>query len=310
MPSNDTIRLQKKNKISFRDFESNMENVSIVDTLDNDRFSVSSCSSSGDGGNNNTTSRTSSTSNSDNERHCLNRRVRYRRRRIQHNNNSDGGGDSDRLSTLNNISNCGSFVVIDGSDLIRQCQNQNLCAHYKSSMDCVRLKRRRSLDTSDAPIDGELPKQKEQRSLFRRGYTAIRNSFNAQNSRRFRYMKSVVLSMNAAEMDADRNNNKSGNSLCMFRDYDVRKSSGDERVPYRRVTYVRDFSSSTACIGVNNGDDKATKRIRWVQNSTRKTKIQMRRVAQWLRRNKLRRCFALDFDILFIILWHSNLTSA
>lgn len=286
-----------------------MENGSI---LDDDRFSASSCSSSdgGDGDNNNTTSRTSSSSNSDNERHCLNRRVRYRRRRIQHNNNSDGGGDSDRLFTLNNISNCGSFVVIDGSDLTGQCQNQNLCVHYESSMDCVRLKRRRSLDTSNAPIDGEPHKQKDQRSLFRRGCTAIRNSFNAQHSRRFRYMKSVALSMNAAEMNADRNNNKSGSNLCMFRDYGVRNSGGYERVPHHRATYVRDFSSSTACIGVNSGDDKATKRIRWVQNSTRKTKVRMRRVAQWLRRNKSRRCFALDYDILFIILWHSYLTSA
>lgn len=242
-----------------------MGNGSIVDALD-DSFSVSSCGS-GDGGGNSSSSTSSassscsgssSTSNNGNERNCLNRHVRYRRRRLRHN-NSDGD-NSDRRFSLNNISNCGSFVRIDSSDLIAECQNQFLCAHYEANMDCVRLKRRRR--SSDASISSQHVelRTKDQSSFFRRGYAAIRNSFNSRNSRRYRYMKSVSLAM--AETPADQNNNENGRNLRTCRSFDLRKGSASDRSPYRQVTYVRDLSSSAGCIDANGSDGGATPQIR------------------------------------------------
>lgn len=221
-----------------------MENGSIVEALD-DSFSVNSCSSDG----------VSSSSSSDSESCFLNRHIRYRRRRLRR--NSDGD-DIDRLFTSNNISNCGSFVLIDSSKLISECRNQHLCAHYESNMDCVRLKRRRSSDTSIGSGYVEL-RPKDQQSFFRRGCAAIRNSFSNRSSKRFRYMKSVSLSM--AQSSTDQNNNRNGSSSRMCRSYNPQNHSDSDRSSYRRYTYVRSFSSSTGCITTSNDDERTTEQI-------------------------------------------------
>lgn len=228
-----------------------MENGSIVDALD-DSFSVSGCSNSNSSS---TSTSISSTSDEDDERNYLNRHIPYRRhRRIRY--NSDGD-DSDHHFELDNSSNCSSFVVIDSSDLrIAECQNQYLCAHYKSNMDCVRLKRRKSSDTSIGSSAHVQLRTKEPQSFFRRSCTAIRNSFNTRSSRRFRYMKSVSLTM-AEAATADRNNNNNNHRLRMCRSYDLRNNNSGNRSLYRRVTYGRNLSSSAGCIETDS-DGNAT----------------------------------------------------
>lgn len=184
-----------------------------------------------------------------------------------------------------NSSSCDSLAVIDSgaSDFIAiECQNQHLCAQYESNMDCVRLKRRRRRrrrhqqhqhqqreqrqSSSDASITSSaivsLSRTKEsQQSIFRRGYVAIRNSFNNRNSRRFRYMNSVSLSMTDTPTVSDRNNN--GNDRMMRICHHQPNDGSDDRSTHHQFTYVHSLSSSIECIGANDANaDGVAKPIR------------------------------------------------
>lgn len=267
-----------------------MENGSIVDDGLDDSFCVVSYSSGGDDdddddnhidtdkftNNNSSSSRSddddndddvnveSSSSNSENDRNRLNRhsRVRYRRRR-QRSSHGDGS-DRRHFAKFIKISNFGSFVLCDSDDLIVECRNQSVCANHKINMDCVRLKRSQSSDTSiasSAHIKRNSTTVKSEQSFFRRGYRAIRNSLNPRKSRRFRYMKSVSLSI-AGRPSADRNNNRNGNAVRMWRDSDWRNNYSSDWSPYRPRTYVRRFFTSVDCIDTNDDDDSAMEQTR------------------------------------------------